>query len=508
MIENPFTETIMELTHELDIRNARTNFLDYVALTNKGYVKSKFHTYLCNEVQKFLNKSSSHSFDVLLLSVPPQHGKSTTITQSLPAWYLGNHTDHKVIIASYNEDFATTFGRSNLNKLRDFPDIFPKLRLADSPCSNTEFETLDKGRCISRGIMSGINGNPANLIIIDDPTKNREEANSETTREKIWNEYLSSIRTRIAPHGKIIVIQTRWHEDDLYGKVKKAENNVTAINIPCECNSINDVLGRKIGDALCPEIGRGNAWLSDFKKIYTSKEGSLAWTSLYQGSPTQLEGNLFKREWWKYYEELPEIPLLVLSVDATFKDGNDNDFVAIELWGKSNDDYYLIDLIKKRMGFVDTVASIRSMKHKYPKTDYIYIEDKANGSAIIDVLYNEMGGSIVPVSPEGGKVARANAISPMVERGSVHLPKFAPFVENFVEECAGFPQVAHDDQVDAMTQALNRLGHINADIGKKVKIIERFSVWTSDMIDDYERASDDLRNDLLNLWGYPNNYEY
>lgn len=507
MIENPFKETIDELEHELAVRKARNNYLDYVALTNKAYVRSRFHTYLCNKIQEFIDTNTGHAFDILLLSVPPQHGKSLTVTQTLPAWYLGKHPERNIIIASYNEDFAVTFGRRNLQKLQEYPEVFPDAKLVASPCSNTEFETTKKGRCISRGIMSGITGNPANLIVIDDPIKNREEADSESTRAKQWNEYLSTIRTRIAPGGKLIVIQTRWHEDDLFGKLSREEKYVTIINLPCECDDPkHDPLGRKKGDALCPEIGRGNAWLKEFKQVYASKEGNRAWVSLYQGRPTQLEGNLFKRDWWQYYTELPALVYKVLSVDATFKEGEKNDFVAIEVWGKVNEDYYLVDLIKKRMGFVDTCEAIRSLYKTHTDTSYIYIEDKANGSAIIDVLSKEMTCPIVPVKPEGGKVARANAISALVERGAVHLPKFAPYLEDFVSECGAFPTGAHDDQVDAMTQALNRLIHINATkevVPEKVTYVR----WTDDQISDYESANDDLKQQLIQMWGYPENLD-
>lgn len=504
MTENPFRETIDELQHELDIRKARNNYLDYVALTNKGYVRSRFHTYLCNKIQEFITTDTGHAFDILLLSVPPQHGKSLTVTQTLPAWYMGKYPTKNIIIASYNEDFAVTFGRRNLQKLQEYPEIFPNTRLVASPCSNTEFETTQKGRCISRGIMSGITGNPANLIVIDDPIKNREEADSESTRNKQWNEYLSTIRTRIAPGGKLIVIQTRWHEDDLFGRLAREEKNVTVINLPCECDTEDDPLGRKKGDALCPEIGRGIAWLKEFKQVYASKEGNRAWVSLYQGRPTMLEGNLFKTEWWQFYTDLPDQVYTVISVDATFKEGEKNDFVAIEVWGKVDDDYYLIDLVKKRMGFVDTCDAIRGLYKQHPETLYIYIEDKANGSAIIDVLSKEMDVAIIPVKPEGGKVARANAVSPLVERGSVHLPKFAPYLEDFMSECGAFPTGAHDDQVDAMTQALNRLIHINAtrDVVPKTLTLVH---WTDDQLEDYASASDGLREELITLWGFPDN---
>ena len=511
MIENPFLDEIdvEDIEAEINIRLARASYLEYVKYTNQGYKESKFHNYLCNEIQKFIEKVDSSAFDILLLSVPPQFGKSTSVTETLPAYYLGKNPDKKVIICGYNEDFAIRFGRRNKEKIEEFNGaIFPECKLAEAPRSNVEFETTRKGRCISRGILSGLTGNTADLFIIDDPIKNRQEADSETTRATIWNEYLNSVRTRIKPGGKLIVIQTRWHEDDLYGMIAKNEKNVTIINIPCECDSEDDVLGRKIGDSLCPEIGRGNAWLREFKQAYVGKEGSRAWTALYQGKPVAMEGNLIRREWWKYYDEPPKelkLPYVIISVDAAFKDGDDNDFVAIQVWGKKDRNYYLLDAIKKHLNFVDTLAAIRNLKSQYEDTIFILIEDKANGTAIINVLSSEMEG-VIPVKPEGGKVTRANAVSPAIESGRVFLPRFASFVDEFVSECSAFPNGAHDDQVDAMTQALNRMIFVDADVVAPQNI--KYAEYTDDMLEDLYNADEELKTFLLEKWGFPINDEY
>jgi predicted phage terminase large subunit-like protein len=320
------------------------------------------------------------------------------------------------------------------------------------------------GSIITRGIMAGITGNARDLIIIDDPIKNRQEADSPTYRERLWEEWQNSIKTRTQAGTKIIIIQTRWHEDDLSGRVIREENNVEVLNIPVEAEE-NDILGRNIGDSLCPEIGKDNKWLQAFKESYkTSAEGGMrAWNALYMGRPTSAEGNIFKREWWKYYNKLPEnIQLLGISVDATFKDSDTSDFVAIEVWGKLNNNYYLIDLIKKRMDFPETLKAIRYMADKYPTKHSILIEDKANGSAIISMLKHEIGG-IIAITPTESKVARANAITGIVEAGNVYLPEYADFTSEFVEEFASFPNGVHDDLVDACTQFINKFKFYQAD---------------------------------------------
>ena len=317
-----------------------------------------------------------------------------------------------------------------------------------------------EGGIITRGIMSGITGNAGDLILIDDPVKNRQEADSQVYRDRLWEEWENSIMTRTQAGTKIILIQTRWHEDDLAGRVIAREKYVEVVNIPVEAEE-NDILGRAVGDALCPEIGKDNKWLQDFKQRY--QEGKRAWNALYMGRPTSAEGNIFKREWWKYYTKLPEkLPLIGISVDATFKDSDTSDFVAIEVWGKLNGDYYLLDLIKKRMDFPETLKAIRHMASKYPQKHSILVEDKANGSAIISMLRHEIEG-IIPITPQESKVARANAITGIVESGNVYLPEYADFTGEFVEEFASFPNGAHDDLVDACTQFINKFKFFSAD---------------------------------------------
>lgn len=444
---------------------------DYAAycqyVHNGNWKATKFHKYLCDITQDFLEKDTGHAYDILILSTPPQHGKSMTISETLPSWYLGRNPKGRVIEVSYSEDFARRFGRRNRQKIMDFGGEVFNIKLG-SPNTDLDFE-LDNniGGMISRGVMSGITGQRANLIIIDDPIKNREEADSDTTREKIKDEFLNSMLTRMAVGGKIIIIMTRWHEDDLAGWILGNVENVTCVNLPLEAEE-NDPLGRKVGDALCPEIGKDNEWLADFKKAYTSQEGSRSWNALFQGHPTALEGAMFKREWWQFYDTLPELAEMVMSVDAAFKDGEDNDFVAIQVWGKVNADMYLVDRVKNHLNLPDTMREIIRLRAMYPKCNTTLIEDKANGSAIIDILRKQMTG-IIAVNPLGGKVSRANAVVGAVESGNVHLPKKAKWTGEYIDEFAAFPNGKHDDEVDCSTQAWNRLIYHSAKIKKVAK---------------------------------------
>lgn len=435
----------------------KNEYRAYCHYVHRGSWKAtKLGSYLADTIQGFVERKSNKPYEILLLSVPPQHGKSMTITETYPSFHLGRHPEDSVIEISYSEDFATLFGRRNKGKIGEYGSDLFGVELASSPNSNTEFEIKGtRGGMISRGILSGVTGRPANLMIIDDPIKTREDADSPKYRQKLKEEWLSSYKTRLAPGAKVIVIQTRWHTDDLIGYLLETEENVCYINIPCEAEE-GDVLGREIGDSLLPELGKDNEWLKEFKKSYKYDEGSRAWFSLYQGKPVIEGGNIIKSEWWQYYDKLPELVEVVLSVDCAFKDKESNDFVAMQIWGKAGANIYLVHAIKKHLDFPKTIAMIRLLKSMHPDISRIYIEDKANGSAVIQVLKREISG-IIPVEPKGGKIARAHAVSGAIESGHVYLPKDKSFVKDFMEECSRFPNAEHDDQVDAMTQGLNKL---------------------------------------------------
>ena len=441
------------------------SYLKYVEIVNTStnkdadWKRGKHLVYICNQIQEFIEKDTGNAYDVLVLNIPSQHGKSIAVTETLPSWYLGKNPDKSVIVLAYGDDLAQRFGRRNKEKIENFGKIFFDISLSKTKSANDEFEIEGrKGRMITRGILAGVTGNAANLLIIDDPIKTREEAYSAVTRAKIWNEWLFSCKTRLSGGGKAIIIMTRWHENDLAGQVLKTEKNVVHINIPCEAED-NDILGRKKGEALFPEIGKGTVWKDQMKASYLSDPelgGIDAWNAIFQGRPSVQGGNIFKRDWFKFYTDLPTMYQTIISVDAAFKDTKTSDFVAIGVWGKSGANVYLLDLINERMDFVRTLEVIRLMKKKYAEANMVLIEDKANGSAIISTLRQEIMG-IVPVEPLGSKESRAYAIQPFVMAGNVWLPKNAPWVEEYLDQMMRFPKSSKDDMVDMTTQALVRL---------------------------------------------------
>jgi len=438
----------------------QTDYCEYCKYVHQGAWKvTPFHRFLTKYIQNFVERPTELPYEILVISTPPQHGKSQSVTETLPSWYLGKHPDNRVIEISYNEDFASKFGRKNRRKIEEFGHEIFGISLDRQNNRATEFDIAEhRGGMLSRGVGTGVTGQPAHLMIIDDPIKNRAEASSKSRRELIYDEWLMSFKTRLQPHAKVVLIMTRWHEDDLAGKLIQTEDNLKVINLPCECDSDKDLLHRNIGDALCPEIGKGNEWLLEFKKAYSTQNGSMAWNALYQGRPTALEGNIIQRDWWEFYKaaELPPIHTWLMSVDCSFKDEDQSDFVAIQIWGKTKADIYLIDAVKKHLNFTDTIREIIRLRSLYPDCKTTIIEDRANGSAIISMLKRELSG-IIAQQPIGSKMARVQAVIGSIEAGNVHLPEDKRFTGDFVEECSSFPNAAHDDQVDCMAYALNRL---------------------------------------------------
>ena len=428
----------------------------YLSHVNRGaWIPTRFHKWLASRVQAFIETPTGNAYDIMLLSVPPQHGKSMTITEALPSWFEGKYPDRRCIIVSYNEDFAGRFGRRNRQKLIEYgSDIFG---IELGKATDTEIEIKNhRGAILSRGVMSGITGNPGDLMIIDDPIKSREEADSKTVREKIWGEWEASMRTRLSAGAKVIVIMTRWHEDDLYGRLLTRERNIVRINIPLEAGEA-DPLGRTPGDALCPEIGKDKAWLSQVKA--SCGGGNRTWYSLYMGNPVTEGGNIFKKAWLLEFDgdmSDTKFDYMVLSADCAFKDSSKNDYVALGVWGKLGSCCYLLDVIHKHLDFVETIEAIELLMNRWKALKTLLIEDKANGSAVIASLRRHISG-VIPVEPDKSKEARAYAVTDYFQAGNIFIPKFAAWKDEYRAEMEAFPNAEHDDLVDMTTQAISHL---------------------------------------------------
>lgn len=442
---------------------ARRHYGAYLELVGGGsYRPTRFSRFLAEAAQTFWEEQTGHAYDILVVEAPPQHGKSRTLTEALPGWVLGKRPETRVILASYSDESAERFARRNREALRRWGRTLFGVEVGGVDRA-AEFELKGRsGRLISRGILSGVTGHAADLLILDDPIKNREEADSPAYRRKLWGEWVNSLKSRLAAGAKVLVVMTPWHEDDLAAGLLRTEEHLQLLRFPVEAEE-GDLLGRRRGEPLCPELGKGAEWLEQFKRSYLADPagGQRAWAALYQCRPRAEEGNLIRREWWRYYRHPPETAVQVISVDAAFKAAERNDFVAITVWGKRGEDYYLLACRNEHLDFSRTLAAIRETRRQFPRARAVLIEDKANGSAIINVLQREM--FCIPVEPKGGKIARVNAVSAAIESGHVHLPEGAPWLGEYVDQWTAFPAGAHDDMVDASSQALHYLFGVSGD---------------------------------------------
>ena len=468
-------EHIEALSHEAEKELARRNYRDYVEFVHHGHYSHFRHTELvCSVLQRIADGEQLS----VLIEMPPRHGKSMTVTETFPSYYIGRNPNKRVIAAAYSDGLATKFGRLNRNKFNEFSHELFEVQLSDSNAATKDWGVEGKrGGMIATGIGGSITGQGADLMIIDDPIKNMKEASSQTIRDNIWDEWEATLSTRLHDGASVIVIMTRWHEDDLIGRLlARSPRKWIRLRLPAIAEDEEDLLGRVFGEPLCPELGFDIKWAEEKK----SEVGSRTWASLFQQRPSPAGGNIFKREWIKYYVRTQEqkkewslsddvaiLPIhfdkMAQSWDCTFKDSETSDFVAGGVWGRKKAQYFLFDIDHRRMGFAETMKAIRAMSDKWPNARSKYIEDKANGTAIIEMLKDEISG-IVPVNPDGGKEARANAVSPLFEAGNVYLPhpNMCTWVEDLIEELVSFPNAAHDDLVDMTTQALNQLYSNNA----------------------------------------------
>lgn len=435
---------------------AKVDYEYYLEYVHKGLYKHARHTKLiCNK----LKEVEEGKIRRLMIFLPPRHSKSMTVSETFPSFYIGKNLNRRVILVSYGDSLARKFGRANRNKLEEYGEEIFGIRLSKDNSSVTNWGIEGyRGGMISAGIGGPITGEGADLLIIDDPIKNRKEANSKTYRDMVWDEWQNTLYTRLQPDGAVIIILTRWHEDDLAGRLLNPDygevEDWDIIRLPAIAEE-NDLLGREIGEPLWPEYGFDREW-AETTKIAV---GSQTWASLYQQRPAPAEGNIVNREWWQFYKELPnEFDEVIQSWDCSFKETEDGSYVVGQVWGRKGANKYLIDQVRARMGFTKTLRAIKNMTIKYPEARLKLIEDKANGPAIISTLRQEISG-IVPVNPRGSKEERAAAISPEIEAGNVYLPSpsKAPWINDYIEEWAAFPFGENDDQVDATTQALDRL---------------------------------------------------
>jgi len=425
----------------------------------------------------------------LIINVPPRHGKSQLISRWTPVWFLKKWPHKHVILASYQAGFASYWGgevkdtiASNSHELR--------LSLSQDTKSKAHWRIRGYGGgMIATGIGGPITGHGGDLIIIDDPIKNQKEAMSVIYRENLKQWYRSTLRTRLQPNGSIIILMTRWHENDLCGwliKYMKGELegedeisedlphdhwkviNLKAIADPSE--SEPDPLGRKPGEVLWSEM-------YDDKALAALKisVGPFWWAAQFQGSPRPEGGGLFKEGWFKYYDpkKRDELKLnrFIQFWDTAHKENQSNDRSACITFAEGLHGYYILDLWVGRPIFPDLVRQT-DIEYKKWLPDSVEVEDKASGISLIQQLRRDTKIPIRAIKAVDDKVIRANSVTGIVEAGRVWLPARAPWLSTFLSEVCSFPAAEHDDITDTFVYGLMHYKPRRVDLGK-IPISER-----------------------------------
>lgn len=413
----------------------------------------------------------------LIISMPPQEGKSQRTSRSFPLWVLTQRPDTRIAIVSFEMSTARRWGRA----IRD--DIVTHsldlgLRVRDDLSAQHEWQLAGHdGGVYAAGIGGALTGRPVDLLIIDDPIKDRRDAESQTIRDAAWDWWTDVGATRLAPGAPVVLILTRWHHDDLAGRLLAAEDGHLwrVVNIPAQAEhrperGETDPLGREPGEFMRSARGRTR---QQWEAIKLRSLGR-TWNSLYQGRPSPDAGDVFPAEWARYTEPLwveradgtrwvpgvgtdPDLEL-VQSWDMTFKDTKSSDYVVGQVWLRNGTHAYLLDQVRARLSFTKTCDALLALTAKWPQAVAKFIEDKANGPAVINALAQRVGG-MIPIEPEGSKYARAVAVSPFAHARNIVLPDPAllPNVEELLDEARAFPNGANDDTIDALSQAINRL---------------------------------------------------
>lgn len=461
---------------------AYSRFPTYIATQFPSYRFSK-HLLMMAAV---LQKVESGEITRLILNLPPRHGKTMMTGEFFPAWYLGRNPSNHVIYATYSFERAGDVGRKVRNQMimPVHKRIFRGCNVSKDAAGQNRMTTDQGGYYFAVGTGGVVVGRGAHLFIIDDPIKGREEADSETFRRKLIDWYRGVAYTRLMPQNAIIIIQTRWHFDDITGYVleEMEHENWVTLNLPAVAEDGDDPVRREPGEAL---------WETDYPKerldVIKKTVGTREWNAQYQQQPLPSEGGMIDINWLKKYDnkelaaiyvafdigarppmrlikDVLKIRRIVISWDTAFKESEINDPSAATIWGVTADKkFYLLGIVNKRMKYPKLKKAAIDLWEKYMNWDLgpvpVLIEDKASGQSLIQdlksMVVNDMKIPVVAIGADSNKQIRMQAASPLIESGMVYVPdQSIGWVVDYETQLARFPLWKYDDLVDSTSQFL------------------------------------------------------
>lgn len=465
-----------EVKKEALRRLAATDFRSYVRYTMPTYNENWHHKAFIDALQQL----ADGRIEKLLVTAPPRHGKSELISRRFPAWLVGGYwLGGQVLSASHTQDLADKMGRDVQRILREpeHREVFPHFRFGEKETAR-EFDVHGGGVYKGTGVGGAIAGRGANLLLIDDPVANREGVESKASRDKVWDWFNDDALTRLEPPGAVCVTATRWHQDDLSGRILAGPDahEWHHIHLPAILETWPPPFAgdpRQVGDPLWagrmlnPRAGETLANTDPavlrerMLRMLERQRRSNAYgfQALFQGQPSAREGQMFRRDSAGTYQADPQrivstMEWVAISVDATFGASARADFVSMVVVGGRGPLRFLLDERTERLTYPQTKSALVEMARKWPMAS-ILIERKANGQALIDDLRGKLG-RVLPFDPQGSKETRASFAAEVFEAGQFLVPQahYLPTLQDFLEDFYGFGSRPNDDRVDAVSQAL------------------------------------------------------
>ena len=397
--------------------------------------------------------------------VPTLNTKSEFASYLLPAWFMGNFPDKKIIQATHTAELAVNFGRKvrNLINSEDFQKVFPDVKLQSDSKASGRWATSKGGEYFAVGVGGAIAGKGADLFIIDDPHTEQEAilaAHDPSIYDKVFDWYTSGPRQRLQPDARIVIVMTRWGRRDLAGRLIQTSTERGDGETEWEVIELPAILPS--GKPLWPQF-----WKIEALEALKAELPAHKWNAQYQQQPTNAEGAILKREWWKRWpaSRPPQCEYIIVSADTAFTKNNRSDYTAFTTWGvfeqpnesgSMGQNLILLDAFKERMEFPELKQRALEVYREW-EPDTLMIEGKASGLPLIHEL-RQLGipvSEFTPTRASGDKIMRANSISDMFASGIIWAPE-TRWADDVIEECASFPNGAHDDYVDAVIMALMR----------------------------------------------------
>lgn len=456
---------------------ARRHLLDYVTYGDPDYVVGRHHRLIASQLDATLAEvmavrerrlASGESVDNrVIITVPPRYGKSRLVSEEYPSHILGRYPALSVIVCSYSAQLAFDFSRRARNRLSELGnELFDvKVSRDSGAVERWSVSGHPSGGLVAAGVGGPITGRGAHVAIVDDPFKNWQEAASPTVRDSVWEWYKSTLRTRLAPGGAVIIVMTRWHEDDLVARLLKAEKDGgekwKVINLPAVAED-DDLLGRERGEPLWPEMFGPEELVATEAAL-----GGYLWNALYQQRPRPESGAIFKRQTFRYFEQSGDYYILTRepgiqetyhkdqlwcfqTFDPSGTAREQSDYCALGTWLVTpKSDLMLIDVVRQRSESAEQLPLLRNLYARYGP-QVVGIESKSMGLTLFQMARN-MGMPVVELKAEHDKVIRSIPMTARFEAGKVFFRSGAAWLDELEEELIAFPKGGHDDQVDMVS---------------------------------------------------------